>query len=287
MNSLFLKHKEAGKNSLFLKYKEAGKIPEALLVGRNMVNKNPGNDECVSAYVDLLLSLAEKMPSLNERKNFIGQANMTLSFYEENAELTPQVIDKISSYRSKMGEIAIIIDNEAKNEANNKLRQIENENDKLIKELYPIKQKIASAKLKDDFDKSLQEISSIDAKIKHDYLSEKQKDHYDQLNRECTDIISSKIRELEYISNIEYNKEAVKAYNSAFKKFQNDERKYKNQIQLFDLVSSKLFAFDAGRLFNETLIYYNHVYSYIFGKLDDDGKLALTKYSIECERKMR
>ena len=53
------------------------------------------------------------------------------------------------------------------------------------------------------------------------------------------------------------------------------------------LVSSTLFAFDAGRLFNETLIYYNHVYSFIFGKLDDDGKLALTRYSIECERKMR
>ena len=87
-------------NSLFLEYKEAGKITEALLVGRNMVNKNPGDDECVSAYVDLLLSLAEKLPSLNERKNFIGQANVTLSFYEENAELTPEVIDKISSYRS-------------------------------------------------------------------------------------------------------------------------------------------------------------------------------------------
>lgn len=44
-------------------------------------------------------------------------------------------------------------------------------------------------------------------------------------------------------------------------------------------------SYDAGRLFNETLIFYNHVYSYIFNKLDDNGKLELTKYSIECERK--
>lgn len=274
-------------NSLFLEYKEAGKITEALLVGRNMVNKNPGDDECVSAYVDLLLSLAEKLPSLNERKNFIGQANVTLSFYEENAELTPEVIDKISSYRSKMGELAVMIDDEEIAKENDGLRQIELENAKLIKQLFSIKQKIASAKSKDDFDKNLREISLIDTRIEHDYLNEEQKVLYDQLNRECTDIISSKMRELEHISNVEYNKKAVEAYDSAFKKFRNDESKYKNQTQLFALVSSTLFAFDAGRLFNETLIYYNHVYSFIFGKLDDDGKLALTRYSIECERKMR
>lgn len=274
-------------NSLFLEYKEAGKITEALLVGRNMVNKNPGDDECVSAYVDLLLSLAEKLPSINERKNFIGQANVTLSFFEENAELTPEVIEKISSYRSKMGEIAIKIDDEETAKANDGLRQIELENGKLIKQLYSIKQKIASAKSKDDFDNNLQEISLIDARIEHDYLNEEQKVLYNQLNRECTDIISSKMQELEHVSNVEYNKKAVEAYDSAFKKFRNDESKYKNKTQLFTLVSSTLFAFDASRLFNETLIYYNHVYSYIFGKLDDDGKLAITRYSIECERKMR
>lgn len=274
-------------NSLFLQYKDAGKITEALLVGRNMVNKNPGDDECVSAYVDLLLSLAEKLPSLNERKTFIGQASVTLSFYEENAELTEEIIEKIAEYRNRLGAIAVMIDDEENAKANDGLHQIETKNGKLIKQLYSIKHKIANSKVKDDFDKILQEISLIDAKIEHEYLTDEQKVLYDQLNRECTDIISFKMREFEHISNVEYNKKAVEAYDSAFKKFRNDESKYKNQTQLFSLVSSTLFAFDAGRLFNETLIYYNHVYSYIFGKLDDDGKLAITRFSIECERKMR
>lgn len=274
-------------NPLFLKYKNSGKITEALLVGRNMVNKNPGDDEGVSEYVDLLLSLAEKLPSLNERKTFVGQANVTLSFYEENAELTPEVIEKIAEYRNRLGAIAVTIDNEENAKANDGLRQIQTENGRLIKELFSIKQKISNAKKKEEFDKSLQDISLIDSKIEHDYLTDDQKALYDQLNRECSDIISSKMRELEHISNVEYNKKAVAAYDSAFKKFKNDEGKYKNQTQLFELVSSTLFAFDAGRLFNETLIYYNHVYSYIFGKLDDDGKLAITRFSIECERKMR
>ena len=93
------------------------------------------------------------------------------------------------------------------------------------------------------------------------------------------------MREFEYLKNVDYNKKAVVAFESAFKKFRNDEATYKNHSQLFSLASSTLFAFDAAKLFNETLIYYNHVYSYIFSKLDEDGKLALTRFSIECERK--
>lgn len=274
-------------NPLFLEYKNSGKITEALLVGRNMANKNPGDDEGISEYVDLLLDLAEKLPSLSERKTYVGQANVTLSFYEENAELTPEIIEKIAEYRNRLGSIAVAIDDEENAKANEGLHHIQTENGRLIKELFSIKQKISNTKEKDEFDKRLQEISLIDSKIEHTYLTDEQKTHYDQLNRECSEIISSKMRELEHISNVEYNKKAVAAYDSAFKKFKDNESKYKNQTQLFGLVSSTLFAFDAGRLFNETLIYYNHVYSYIFGKLDDDGKLAITRFSIECERKMR
>ena len=46
-------------NPMFNEYKDAGKIQEALLIGRNMVNKAPGDSECVNAYLDFLLMLAE------------------------------------------------------------------------------------------------------------------------------------------------------------------------------------------------------------------------------------
>lgn len=274
-------------NPLFFDYKNSGKITEALLVGRNAINRNPGDNESISVYVDLLLDLAEKLPSLNERKTYVGQANATLSFYEENVELTPEIIEKITEYRNRLGVIAVAIDDEENAKENDGLRQIQAENGRLIKELFSIKQRISNARKKEKFYRSLQDLRLIDSKIEHDYLTDDQIVLYDQLNRECSDIISSKMRELEHLSNVEYNKKAVAAYDSAFKRFKYDENKYKNQTQLFELVSSTLFAFDAGRLFNETLIYYSHVYSYIFGKLDDDGKLAITRFSIECERKMR
>ena len=71
-------------NPMFNEYKDAGKIQEALLIGRNMVNKAPGDSECVNAYLDFLLMLAEKLPRTDERKSFADQANLVLSFYEEN-----------------------------------------------------------------------------------------------------------------------------------------------------------------------------------------------------------
>lgn len=274
-------------NSLFKEYKDAGKLTEALLIGRNMVNKNPGDTECVSEYMDFLLSLAEKLPVIDEKKSFIGQANITLSFYEENAELSSEIIDRITAYRARIAKITEMITGEERDSLNEKKHQIMVQNNKLLKELFSIKGNLEKTKEQEEFNRCLEKISSIDAQIDHDNLSEEQKGVYDQLNRDCTEKISSKMRELECIGNIEYNKKAVEAYYSAYQKFRGDESKYKNQSQLFILVSNTLFAFDAARLFNETLVFYNHVYSYIFGKLDDDGKFAITKFSIDCERKLR
>lgn len=273
-------------NPMFNEYKDAGKIQEALLIGRNMVNKAPGDPECVNAYLDFLLMLAEKLPRTDERKGFADQANLVLSFYEENADLTDGIINDIQVYRNRLGAVVADIAQLEQEEYEKQKRTIEATNTTQIKKLYAIKQKLENTKTNAEFDKLLQEISAVDAEIDHDSLTPEQKTHYDQLNKSCTDTISAKMRQLEYKDNIDYNKKAVNAYNFAFTKFKQNENLYKG-TKLFDLVSTTLFAYDAGRLFNETLIFYNHVYSYIFNKLDDNGKLELTKYSIECEQKQR
>ena len=274
-------------NPMFNEYKDAGKIQEALLIGRNMVNKAPGDSGCVNAYLDFLLMLAEKLPRTDERKSFADQANLVLSFYEENADLTDDIINNIHVYHNRLGAVVTDIAQLEQEEYEKQKRAIEATNTTQIKKLYTIKQKLENAKTHAEFDKLLQEISAVDAEIDHDNLTSEQKTHYDQLNKSCTDTISAKMRQLEYKDNIDYNKKAVNAYNSAFTSFKNNESRYKDKSQLLGLVSTTLFAYDAGRLFNETLIFYNHVYSYIFSKLDDNGKLELTRYSIECERKLR
>ena len=270
--------------SLFNEYKNTGRITEALMIGRNMVNKSPDNLEYIDTYTDLLFSLAEKLPSINERKIFIDQLNIAITFFEENTKLTKDIINRIMLYREHLNKIILEIERLENKKIKEELAEIEIKNTKNIEELYKIRENFKNIKTQEEFDIILEKIATIDLNINHDYMTSEQKKHYNQLNKECTENISTKIHELEYIKNIEYNKNAVNAYNIAFQKFKIDENKYKNQTQLFQLVSSTLFAYEASRLFNETLIFYSHVYSFIFSKLDDEGKFLLTKYSIECQK---
>jgi hypothetical protein len=273
--------------SLFDSYKSANKITEAVLVGRNLFNRNPQSQEVFAAYFDYLCMLAETLPNPADRQDFAAQAGVSLAFYSENADLNEDLVALIASYQQRLSaiiEALAVVEQEARSIA---ISEVQTSNDKNLKSLYQLKDALYNASTHEQFDKTLVEIRTIDGKINKNALNDEQNNAYDALTKEHTDIISSKMRDLEYKRNIAYNKQAADSFAKAFKLFRSDESKYKNQTQLFSLASSTLFAYDASRLFNETLIYYNHVYSYIFGKLDDDGKLALTRFSIECERKLR
>lgn len=276
-------------NELFFQYKDACQIPEALLVGRNLLNRAPGSAEAFAPYFDLLCSLADGtlLSSLEGRQNYANQASVALSFYEENADLSTDMIQQITSCQERLNTILEKLQNEQETNLQIQRNKTEQQNSDCIKELYRLKDSIRKAESQEMFDDALLKINAIDQKIDQSALTQEQKQRYAQLTKEHTELINEKMLELEYRKNVDYNKEAVEAYSKAFKAFKDSENRYKDFTQLRGLSSGTLFAFDASRLFNETLIYYNHVYSYIFSKLDDDGKFALTKFSIESERKLR
>lgn len=273
--------------TLFNQYKQAGSISEALLVGRNLFNQNPENSTVFDGYYGFLCQLAESLPSLDDKITFAQQADVALAFFTENTAISEEVVSAIGVYQSRINEVMQSIADAEQTKGNVIRQEKETVNDECLKKLYQIKSRLQSTLDQTQFDAILGELADIDAAMDKDYLNDEQSSVYDELTQAYTDLISSTMQKLEYQKNIKYNRDAVDAFEKAFKKFRADETHYKNQTQLFALVSKSLFAYDASRLFNETLIYYNHVYSYIFGKLDDDGKLALTRYSIECERKAR
>lgn len=272
---------------LFNDYKNSGRLFEALLVGRNAFNRDPSNADIFDAYYSYLCSLAESLPSYDDRTRFAEQANVALAFFSENADLSEAVVERIQTYQERIDTIYRALSDYQRETLESQQQQIAQQNSDALKQLYLLKDKLQGSTTQEEFDAALVEISKIDVNIIKENLSEEQRIAYDSLTKDHTDLISQKMRELEYKKNVVYNKKAADAFEKAFKSFRADEGKYKKQTQLFALVSSTLFAFDASRLFNETLIYYNHVYSYIFSRLDDDGKFALTRYSIECERKLR
>lgn len=273
--------------SLFEKYKNDGKITEALLVGRNLFNRNSGDEKIFSSYFEYLCTLAETLPSLADRINFAEQASVALAFYSENAELTSESVDALSGQQQRIDGILSEIESTKAKRVADERAEIEAHNSECLKKLYSLKDEMHRATTQDEFDKILVKIGETDTAMDKDEFTDEQSSIYKSLTKGHTELISEKMHQLEHIKNIAYNKQAADAFASAFDRFRKDENKYRNQSQLFLLASTTLFAFDASRLFNETLIYYNHVYSYIFSKLDDDGKLALTRYSIECERKLR
>lgn len=273
--------------SLFEKYKNDGKITEALLVGRNLFNRNSGDEKIFSAYFEYLCTLAETLPSLADRINFAEQASVALAFYSENTELTSESVDALSGQQQRIDGILSEIESTKAKRVADERAEIEAHNSECLKKLYSLKDEMHRATTQDEFDKILVKIGETDTAMDKDEFTDEQSSIYKSLTKGHTELISEKMHQLEHIKNIAYNKQAADAFASAFDRFRKDENKYRNQSQLFLLASTTLFAFDASRLFNETLIYYNHVYSYIFSKLDDDGKLALTRYSIECERKLR
>lgn len=272
--------------SLFKKCVDEGKITEAIMVGQNMNNRTPGDKSLFIPYYSFLCNLAKSLPSLEERAQFLDQANVVLSFFVENTTLTESLIDEINVYQNELNAIRIDIQNAQEQREKAEEERIRKSNDAHLKRIYSLKDQLLNAESKEDFDKILKDIRDVDLLIDKSALTNKQNDVYDDLAKENTEIMSAKIRELEHKERVDYNKKAAEAFREAFKSFQANEEKYKNQTQLFTLASKTLFAYDASKLFNETLIYYNHVYSYIFSKLDDDGKLALTRYSIECERNL-
>jgi hypothetical protein len=273
--------------TLFNKFKSENQVSKAVLVGRNLFNKNPADSTIFTAYFEHLCELAELLTLLTERKDLAGQAGTALAFYSENAELTEDIVAGIISCEQRIASIYEEIARAEQAKAEEAFARIKANNADCLRQLYSLKDSLYGSATEETFNAVLAKLGEVDARIDKDALTQDQSGTYDTFTKEYTTLISDKMREFEYKKNIKYNKQAVEAFAAAFKKFREDESKYKNQTQLFSLVSSTLFAYDASRLFNETLIYYNHVYSYIFSKLDDDGKLALTRYSIECERKLR
>lgn len=273
--------------SLFKKLKDAGKISEALLAGRNIFNRNPGNTEVFDEYFSYLCTLSETLPSLADRSDFANQASVVLSYYIENTDITEEKIADILIYQTRLSKVFSELEKAQQDLEEKELKEQLQHNSTSLVELYTLKDKMQTLSSQKELDEILSRIRQIDASIDKEIFNQEQNDAYEDLTKSLTDLISKKMREFEKENNIEYNKKAAESFAGAFKQFRSDESKYRNQTQLFGLVSTSLFAYDASRLFNETLIYYNHVYSYIFSKLDDNGKLALTRFSFDCERNRR
>lgn len=270
---------------LLRKYVEEYDIDKAIVIGRNLINRDPNDKEAVKCFLDFLFELADTLPVLDERKAFLNQGKMILSFVEENAELDSEYLDWIISYSEKTSEIEKkIID--AENEKINKIvSEIEMSNNKALMKIHELCDALKLVTTQERFDELMKEFIEIDRGIEKDYLTKMDQQQYDQLSKLCSDTISERMQVIERNKNIVYNNEAITSFKAAYQDFYKSESSYKSNLpSLMYMLKDKLFSFETNRLFPETIIYYQEIYKRIFDKLPDEGKEMITRASIDANK---
>lgn len=258
---------------------------DAQIVGKNQFCKYPDNQECFTTYFDFCIKVAGYPVEVETRSFFLSEAELALNVFSEKVDITEEILSLIQEKRNELVKATSEV-NDVIAENNKAIfdNQVKINTDNLTK-LATLREELLSVKAKETFEKVLGEIAITDNSLDKSIFTEKQAAIYESMTHGYSELVSKKMAELAHDEDVKYNKEAAQAFKKAFTLFKRDESKYKNHDNnLCELVAKYLFAYDAKRLFSETLIYYNHVYSYIFNKLDDNGKYRFTQFSFDTPK---
>jgi hypothetical protein len=277
--------KEAGMLDKLDKLEKERGIWDTHIVAKNEYNRDLANQETFKNYIDFCLKVSQYPMELNDREFFLSEAKTALTFFAENAVMNEAILDLIILYREKIVNTAKELRDIENKRETERCKKIEKGNNDIFAELSKLKGDVFSSKNQEIFNQYLIEINQKERNLDKGMLTDEQNRLYNTLTKDFSEQISSKMQQFARQENVAYNKKATEDFKQVFDEFMESENKYINSdTELFALVNKRLFAYDASRLFNETLIYYNHVYSYLFSKLDDNGKYRLTQYSIEAEK---
>lgn len=264
---------------LFNRYLQNGKIIEALLVGQNMVTKTT-NRECFEAYENLLFKLAKETDDFSMSLRYIRQAENALSCFAINAQMDEGLVEFLIEKQHQLDALhQSVNDGIAKKEEETLASKHQYNSDSLAL-IERLADRLLLLSDEAEFSKTLDQIKAIDKNIEKSCLTKDQEATYERLTKKCSDNVAAKMKEFEHSNNVQYNLQAAEAFEAAFNlyKIGKDADRHDEIIQAF-------FSFDPTRLFNETLIYYNHVYSFIFSKLSDEEKFSFTKIAIRYQKR--
>lgn len=265
----------------FDKLCEEGNLTDAYMVIRNEFNRNCADTSVFKKFEDLAFRLASLNITFDERKTYLNDASNALALYSDNVEMDESTLLLIKETTVKIGEIYNQIATDENSYYEKGLKETREKNTEILQSLADVNQEIRKVKEQKDFDKLLTRTTELEMELEKDAFTETQQNTYNVLTKHFSETISKKMEELNNAELLNVNKKAVKAFKYAFDTFTDQKSKYKeSESNLKALVTSTLFAFDSRDLFNETLIYYNHIYSLIFNEVNDDLKFRLTEWAL-------
>lgn len=268
-------------HQLFDKYVSEGKVFEALIVGQNIMNKNCSIQTAIK-YIDYLMKLSDESSLLSQKLSYINRADTILEYFAENAELNEAAVMFIREYKGQIESRRSRISEQIQYEEDAVRASKEKYNAESLALIEKLANSILAVTDESTLNKLVDNIRRVDEAIETDYLTPEQRKEYERLTAKCSEAVSKKLKDIEEAKNREYNIRAVEAFDKAFKLFKNADAGANTERIIADFLS-----FDASRLTPETMLYYNHVYSFIFSKLSDEEKFAFTKKAILMQKRSK
>ena len=265
---------------LITKLKSEGNFIDAYLVAKNALSRNIGNVTAFNEFIEIALEIAAYDIVFDERKQYVSDANTALVMFAESAEMNEDVISLIKETRVKINKVTqeILIAEQAYIDGIN--RKTQDENTEHLNKLIQIYNEIKAAKTQKEFDVALGHVSEVETLLNKNAFSAEQEATYDKLTQQYSQAISSQMEAINKNELLDYNKRAVACFNDVFTAFKKEPSKYKDESTLKALMTTKFFAFDSSKLFNESLVFYNHVYSLVFQETTDALKYKLTEWAL-------
>lgn len=271
-------------NDLIQELKSKGRFIDAYVVAKNNLSRNMSDVTCFQDFIDLALEIAMYDIVFDERKQYANDANNALALFSESVVIDENILCIIKATKQRINEVVqkIIKDEEEYLSATH--RKIEDENTDYLKQLSDAYETLRACKTQEEFETCLSNIADVESCLHIDFFSATQKKTYETLTKTYSKAISQKMEDLNKAQLLEYNKKAIECFNEVFQAFKKEPSRYKTENSLKLLMTSKFFAYDSSKLFNESLVFYNHVYSFIFQESSDALKYKLTEWALNTKK---
>lgn len=268
-------------DDLLTKLRSNGNFTDAYLVAKNILSRNISDTTAFKNFIDLALEIASYNIVFDERKQYVSEANTALVMFSEAANIDEAILALIKETRKRIHTVTESILEEEQEYLDEIKRKMEDKNTELLNGLAQIYQQIQNAKTQKQFDAALSQVTEVETAMDKSAFSKEQSITYEKLTQKYSELIS---RQMEIINKNElltYNKKAVACFNEVLLAFKKEPSKYKDESTLKALMTTKFFAFDSSKLFNESLVFYNHVYSIVFQESSDVMKYRLTEWALD------
>ena len=222
-----------------------------------------------------------KESSIDDYLPYFQEAETILEIFGEKASLDEETLSCIEKSRAILDvELTSMIDKET-GEYEKYIAEKVKENGVILQQFVELKDKIAKVKRQDEFNEILAQIEDFESRVDKENFTDEQERQYKELTDDYSTLISSAMQRISHNEEVRYNRSALKSFKEALDLFEANKKSFKVVDDNFKKqIGHKLFGFDSGRLFSETLSYYTMVYSKIFTELKDEEQYKLAQLSI-------